>query len=92
MDILSVYTSLPGYEKGRGVNVGEYKLTHRMVITIRIGGHCYRLGALDGGGGGGPQCRMSILRNGNVACLYRLFSSFSHVEFQKLICHMSLHL
>ena len=32
---------------------------------------------------GGPQCRMSILRNGNVACLWRLFSLMSHVEFKK---------
>ena len=29
------------------------------------------LGALDGGGGG-PQCRLSILRNGNVPCRYFL--------------------
>ena len=27
----------------------------------------------DGALNGGPQCRMSILRNGNVACLCRLF-------------------
>ena len=45
------------------------------------------LGALDGG----PQCRMSILRNGNVACLCRLFSSASHGKLKKLICPMSLH-
>ena len=32
---------------------------------------------------GGPQCGMSILRNGNVACLCRLFSPMSHVEFKK---------
>ena len=32
---------------------------------------------------GGPQCRMSILRNGNVACLCRLFMAMSHVEFKK---------
>ena len=32
---------------------------------------------------GGPQCHMSILRNGNVACLCRLFFSMSHVEFKK---------
>ena len=41
-----------------------------------------RVGALEGGGGG-PQCRMSILRNGNVACLCRLFMAMSHVEFKK---------
>ena len=32
---------------------------------------------------GGPQCRMSILRNANVACLCRLFMAISHVEFKK---------
>ena len=32
---------------------------------------------------GGPKCRMSILRNANVACLWHLFSSMSHVEFKK---------
>ena len=41
-------------------------------------------------GGGGPQCRMSILRNGNVACLCRLFFSMSHVKFKKWLCPMSL--
>ena len=35
-------------------------------------------GALDGGGGGGPQCRLSILRNDNVAYHCCLFST----------CHM----
>ena len=43
-------------------------------------------GALDGG----PQCRMSILRNGNVACHCRLFSPMSHAEFKKRPCHISL--
>ena len=47
----------------------------------------YSMGALDGG----PQCRMLILRNGNVACLCHLFSSISHVEFKKRLCSMSLH-
>ena len=32
---------------------------------------------------GAPQCRVSISRNGNVACLCRLFSSMSHVAFMK---------
>ena len=36
-------------------------------------------GALDGG----SRCRMSILRNENVACLCRLFMPMSHVEFKK---------
>ena len=40
---------------------------------------------------GGPKFRMSVLRNGNVACLCRLFSSMSHVEFKKWPCPMSLH-
>ena len=42
-------------------------------------------------GGGGPQCRMSILRNGNIACLFHLFFSMSHVEFKKRPCPMSLY-
>ena len=40
---------------------------------------------------GGPQCRMSILRNGNVPCICTLFSPMSHVEFKKRLCPMSLH-
>ena len=39
----------------------------------------------------GPQCRMSILINGNVACLCRLLFPMSHVEFKKGLCHMSLY-
>ena len=31
-----------------------------------------RVGPLMGGGGGGAQCRLSILRNGNVPCCYFL--------------------
>ena len=38
---------------------------------------------------GVPQCRMSILRNGNVACPCRLFSPMSHVEFKKRLCQLS---
>ena len=34
---------------------------------------------------------MSILRNGNVACLCHLFSPMSHVEFKTRLCHMSLY-
>ena len=38
---------------------------------------------------GGPKCRMSILRNGNVACPCRLVLPMSHVEFRKsdVTCH-----
>ena len=43
-------------------------------------------GALDGD----PQCRMSILRNGNVACPCRLFDPMSHVKIKNRLCHMSL--
>ena len=39
---------------------------------------------------GGPQCHMSILRNGNVAYHCRLFSPMSHFEFKKRLCLMSL--
>ena len=35
---------------------------------------------------GGPQCRMSILRNGNVACPCRLFYPMSHVKFKNRLC------
>ena len=44
-----------------------------------------------GTGGGGLQHRMSILRNGNAACLCRLFSSMSHDESKKRLCPMSIH-
>ena len=47
------------------------------------------------GGGpliGGSPCRLSILRNANVACLCRLFMPMSHAEFKKYPCHMSLYL
>ena len=40
----------------------------------------------------GPWCSMSILRNANVACLYRLISLLSTVEFEKCLCSMSLYL
>ena len=39
---------------------------------------------------GGPQCRMLILRNLNVACRCRLFPPMSHVEFKKGLCPISL--
>ena len=42
------------------------------------------------GGGGGSQCRLSILRNGNVACLCRLFMPMSHIKFKKCQWRMSL--
>ena len=32
-------------------------------------------------GRGGSPCHMSIFLNSNVACLCRLFSTMSHVEF-----------
>ena len=40
-------------------------------------------GALDWGGGGGSQYRLSILRNADVARLCRLFVPMSHVELKK---------
>ena len=39
---------------------------------------------------GGPQCRMSILRNGHVTFPCHLFSPMSHVEFKKRLCSMSV--
>ena len=50
-----------------------------IIITVRVGPLT-----------GGPECRMSILRNSNVACLCRLFMAMSHVEFKKYQCRMSL--
>ena len=44
-------------------------------------------GPLMGGGGGGPQCRLSILRNGNVPCHY--FLDFL-VDFKIVQCHLSI--
>ena len=44
-------------------------------------------GALDGG----SPCRLSILRNANVACLCRLFKAMSPVGFKKCQSHMSLY-
>ena len=40
---------------------------------------------------GGSPCRLSILRNANVACLCRLFKAMSPVDFRKLPCRMSLY-
>ena len=41
---------------------------------------------------GDPKCRMSILRNGNVACLCQLFMAMSHVNFRNrpVACHYIL--
>ena len=70
------------------------RVDHRRSYTgrwLRVAANGVRHGLGGGGGGGrgggplkgGPQCRMSILRNGNVACLCPLFSSMSHVKFKK---------
>ena len=50
--------------------------------------HIQTKGALDWG----SPCRLSILRNANVACLCRLCMPMSHVEFKKWLCPMSLYL
>ena len=44
---------------------------------------------VEGWGGGGSPCRMSILRNTNVASLCHLFSPMSHIEFEEgsFTCH-----
>ena len=59
------------------------------ILPLGLGGNWgnYRypfahLGALDGG----PQCHMSILRNGNVPCRY--FCNF-HVDFKIAKCPLS---
>ena len=41
------------------------------------------LGLCNGGGGGGPQCRRSILRYGNVAWHCRLFSPLLDIKLKK---------
>ena len=38
---------------------------------------------MDGALDGGSPCRLSILRNANVACFCRLFMAMSGVEFKK---------
>ena len=38
----------------------------------------------------GFPCHLSILRNGNVTCLCRLFLPMPHVKFKKWKCHKSL--
>ena len=42
------------------------------------------MGAFEGGGG---QCRLSILRNGNVPCRYFFFFP---VDFKKEQCRLSI--
>ena len=71
---------------GGGGLRGWRRVDHRRSHTghwLRVAANGVRHGLGEGGGGGplmgGPQCRMSILRNGNVACLCRLFSSMSCV-------------
>ena len=40
---------------------------------------------------GDPKCRMSVLRNGNVARPCRLFFAMSDVDFKKRLCPVSLY-
>ena len=55
---------------------------YSQVLTVVMVTPSDRGTALLGPSMGGPQCRMSILRNGNVACLCHLFSSMPHVDFR----------
>ena len=50
------------------------------ILNENGGEHWSYMGPLMGVGG---LCRMSILRNGNFASPFRLFSTMSHVEFKK---------
>ena len=66
-----------------------YSLPLRLVYTNRgpvSDTQRIRLGALDGGGGGGPQCRLSILRNGIVPC--HCFRTVP-VDFKIVQCRLS---
>ena len=58
---------------------------YALLLTTLSPAHTIK-GPLTGWGGGGPQCRMSNLRNGYVNCHY--FSNF-HVDFKMLSCRMS---
>ena len=69
---------------------GEFVCTNREVLfglSSRLSCNC---GVTSGPLMGGLQCRMSILRNGNVACPCRLFYPMSHVKFKNRLCHTSL--
>ena len=59
--------------------ISDYDLKDNMGSDPIMKSIRYMYGALDGG----SRCRMSILRNGNVACLIRLFMPMAHVEFKK---------
>ena len=61
------------------INQDKMALQARRVINVS--------GALDGG----SKCRMSILRNSNIACSCYLFYPMSYVEFKNTLCHMSLY-
>ena len=50
-----------------------------MLVKINQRMESWPMGALDGG----SPSRLSILRNGNVACLCQLFMAMSHDEFKK---------
>ena len=61
-------------------------LTQEWSVAVSSGGQGG--GGVLTGGGGVPMSPVA-LRNGNVACLCRLFMPMSHVEFKKR-CRMSL--
>ena len=61
-------------------NAHPCKLRHFIKSIVLI---TFIAGALDGG----PQCRLSILRNGNVPCYY--FQSFP-VDFKVVQCRLSI--
>ena len=65
-------------------------LTTEVMSIGDLGGSRYLISPNMGPVTGGSPCRLSILRNGNVACLCRLFMPMSHVEFKKCQCRMSL--
>ena len=57
----------------------EIGTAHEEGMILLHGPTTVPIGALDGG----SPCRLSILRNANVACLCHLFMAMSNVEFKK---------
>ena len=55
------------------------ELTYFYIRHLQLDAQLCDIGALDGG----SLCRLSILRNANVAGLCRLFKAMSPVDFKK---------
>ena len=71
LPVMSLKGLLHMFYSKQYAHIGRECLTRHFIYTY--------VGALDGG----SPCRLSILRNANVACLCRLFMAMSHVEYKK---------